>query len=162
MYKLDILDILLDIILKPRLEHILKAPEPSNSHYRSMPYRPDDVEIASVFTAINDDIFGGILQQPKIRLSRVKKTWGWCQGDYEIRDGQHWPSIKEIIVYPMYPGIHMFVAILGHEMVHQWQWTVNSIERLAMGKTPLMSHGPSFYQWRKAFEKRGLPLARNI
>ena len=158
MYKLR----KLDILLKPKLAQILDAPCPSKSHYRSMPYRPDDKEIGSVFTAINNDIFGGILRQPTIRVSRVKKTWGWCQGDYERRCGQDWPCIKEIIVYPMYPSIHMFVAILGHEMVHQWQWTINSIERLAMGKKPLMSHGPTFYQWRNAFEDRGLPLARNI
>ena len=161
MYKLRILDTLLDILLQPRLAQILEAPYPSKSHFRSMPYRPDDEEITSIFGAINDSIFGGILRQPTIRLSRVKKTWGWCQGDYEMRDGHHWPSTKEIIMYPMYPGVHMFVATLGHEMVHHWQWSINSIERLAMGKKPLMSHGPSFYQWRDAFAKRGLPLGKN-
>ena len=158
MYKLR----KLDILLQAKLAQILEAPYPSKTHYRSMPYRPNDEDISSVYTAINDSIFGGILQQPPIRLSRVKKTWGWCQGDYEMRGDGHWPCAKEIIMYPMYPGVHMFVAILGHEMVHQWQWTVASIERLAMGKKPLMSHGPSFYQWRKAFAKRGLPLARNL
>ncbi len=147
--------------MQSKLAQILEAPYPSNSHYRSMPYRPDEEASSSAFNAINDNIFGGILKQPPIRLKRLKKTWGWCQGEFEIRGNGHWPYTKEIVMYSMYPSVHLFVATLGHEMVHHWQWTINSVERMAQGKKPLMSHGPTFYQWRKAFAQQGLPLGKN-
>lgn len=144
-----------------QLERILEAPLPSDIDCLNMPYRPTKKEINSTFDAINNSIFGGILSKPKISLSRLRNnTWGCCDGSWENRDGNMWPYTKKITLYSMYPSVHVFAATLGHEMIHHWQWTVHSVERIAQGKKPLMSHGPTFYQWRGVFEQKGLWLAR--
>jgi hypothetical protein len=144
------------------LETMMSTPYPTKTDARKMAYRPSNKEAEKVFKAINGRIFGDILEVPPVRLKRVRKAWGWCDGQYKEKHGIWIPYTKEIIMYPNYPSIHLFVATLGHEMVHHWQWTINSIERIAQGKKPLMSHGPSFYQWRDVFKKNGLPLTRSM
>jgi len=143
------------------LETLMLTPYPTKTDARKMAYRPSKKDAEKVFEAINVCIFGDILEVPPVRLKRVRKAWGWCDGKYKEKHGIWIPYTKEIVMHPYYPSIHVFVATLGHEMVHHWQWTINSIERIAQGKKPLMSHGPSFYQWRDVFKKNGLPLNRS-
>ena len=59
-----------------------------------------------------------------------------------------------------FPTWKEFIETLAHEMVHQWQWEVLSPQRYEEGKTPIMSHGPSFYAWRKPLHKYLIPLTR--
>jgi hypothetical protein len=45
-------------------------------------------------------------------------------------------------------------------MVHQYQWDIYSKERAVEGKEPIMSHGPSFYKFRKQLAEYGIVLKR--
>jgi len=144
------------------LEQMLEAPMPTKSEQRRRSYRPDEAEAKRVFRAINKAIFGDTLHLPPIRFARTKACWGWCDGTVKPYGEEYVPYTKEIVMYPYYPSIHLFIATLAHEMVHHWQWTVKSVERRAQGKEPLMSHGPSFTQWRQLLKKYGLPLDRHL
>lgn len=42
----------------------------------------------------------------------------------------------------------MFIAVLAHEMVHQW-------EQQTYGR---MTHGKNFFSWKEKFKSLGLPL----
>jgi hypothetical protein len=53
------------------------------------------------------------------------------------------------------------INTLAHEMAHQYQWDVYSKTRHLEGKYPVMSHGPSFYTFRKQLAKYGLVLKRS-
>ena len=44
-----------------------------------------------------------------------------------------------------------FINVLGHEMVHHYQYTIQ-------GDTG--NHNKKFYRWRNKFEKMGLELSR--
>jgi hypothetical protein len=51
-----------------------------------------------------------------------------------------------------------FVTTLAHEMVHQYQWDIIGPEREHDGKEWLMSHGPSFFQFREEMEWHEISL----
>lgn len=51
-----------------------------------------------------------------------------------------------------------FITTLAHEMVHQYQWDVLGPEREQEGKDWLMSHGPSFYQFRPQLHEHNISL----
>jgi len=148
--------------LQPKVQKMLEMALPTKADYRKMPYRPTTQDATAIFTELNEMVFGSILDIPPIILKRLRKSWGWCYGETELRHGKQWPITIEIQLYPYYPSAHVFVAILAHEMVHHWQWSVYSVERVALGKEPLMSHGPSFYKWRSALEKHKILLSRNF
>ena len=76
-----------------------------------------------------------------------------------------------IIEHPRVLGKRVYINIyiklnkeryitLAHEMVHQWQWEVLSPQRHEKGKPAIMSHGPSFYAWRKPLNEYLIPLTR--
>jgi hypothetical protein len=46
-------------------------------------------------------------------------------------------------------------------MVHQHQWDIYSKERDKEGKEPIMSHGPSFYKFRKQLSEHGIVLKKS-
>lgn len=51
-----------------------------------------------------------------------------------------------------------FVTTLAHEMVHQYQWDVLGPERQENGKDWLMSHGPSFFEFKPDLEDYDISL----
>jgi hypothetical protein len=51
---------------------------------------------------------------------------------------------------------------MAHEMVHQFQWDILSNERQSQGLGPIMSHGPSFFAWRKPLAEYNIPLSTKI
>lgn len=50
------------------------------------------------------------------------------------------------------------VTTLAHEMAHQYQWDIIGPEREYNGKDWLMSHGPSFFQFRNRLAEHHIPL----
>ena len=117
-------------------------------------------EIKYYYEILNKYIFDEELIMPRIKLQRMNKSWGQCEG-YVIYDSDN--SIIEyktqIILAPKQLCPQLCMVNLAHEMVHQYQWQVDSIQRTKQGKEALMSHGPSFFRWREKFEYFGLPLA---
>jgi hypothetical protein len=51
-----------------------------------------------------------------------------------------------------------FIDTLAHEMAHQYQWDIDGPKRVAEGKEPIMSHGPSFFKHKVKLDKYGLNL----
>jgi hypothetical protein len=51
-----------------------------------------------------------------------------------------------------------FITTLAHEMVHQYQWDIIGPEREQEGKDWLMSHGPSFYQFKDGMKDYNISL----
>lgn len=95
---------------------------------------------------INDAIFDGQLSTPYkvlVRKFNHNDTLGTCQG---------WGSSKKRpIVLEMkaeFDDKEMFMAILAHEMVHQW-------EQQTHGR---MTHGKNFFGWEDKLKQLGLPL----
>jgi hypothetical protein len=120
-------------------------------------YKSDVSEAEEVHKMLNKYLFQGALQDAPIRRRKLKDIWAQCDGRFDPVDGEFYTA--EISLGLFYPHKAVFVAALAHEMVHQWQWEVLSAERAEEGKDPIMSHGPSFYQWRNPLKKYMIPLA---
>lgn len=74
-----------------------------------------------------------------------RKYWGMCLGHiHRTHTGSH----CTIEMMDKWFCVQWFVTTLAHEMVHQYQWDVLGPEREKDGKSWLMSHGPSFFDFR--------------
>ena len=137
----------------------MDEPLPSKSLQRTMPYRPKIKEVKAVYRLINREIFYNRLPIPKFELRRLRGAVGICVGGYgPIRKTK---SYCTIVLTDRYYCRQWMVATLAHEMVHQYQWDVYSNIRVKRGYPRLMSHGPSFYIWRKKLKKYGIALKAN-
>ncbi len=96
---------------------------------------------------LNKALFDGKLLPPqKITVKNYRAVHGNC-----------WPMAEKGHVHLQINSEFMdrkeFIAILAHEMIHQWQWTDES----AKGK---MTHGDTFWQWESTLKRvLNLPLA---
>jgi hypothetical protein len=50
------------------------------------------------------------------------------------------------------------ITVLAHEMVHQYQWDIYSVKRERQGLTNIMSHGPSFFEWKDRLAEFAIDL----
>jgi hypothetical protein len=108
-------------------------------------YRPTIKEVRIWFAILNDIVFHGVL--PKFRyiiLNTKKCYYGACNG-HEL-NGKLWCELE---LQPEFKDFAFFIAILAHEMIHMYQWTINKRG---------MSHGPYFWVWAKEFKKYDIPL----
>jgi hypothetical protein len=92
-------------------------------------------------------------------MYRTKDYWGMCAAKHVIplndRRSNCIISLKDKWYCKQW-----LVMTLAHEMCHQYQWDILSFKRLKQGKTPLMSHGSSFFLFRDKLSKCGIPLRR--
>ncbi len=102
---------------------------------------------------LNEAVFDGKLTPPvRFELRRFKgETAGWCQPYCKTKQRRVRIGISTAL-----PNRKTFLEILGHEMVHQWEWEIKQEWDDKKG-----DHGPNFYGWREALAKRaGLTLTR--
>ncbi len=122
-------------------------------------YLPTNNEIENLFNLINQSIFQNTLPSTDIIIKRSRGYYGWCKGDINS-DNQFYT--QHIRLINKYENIQQCVATLTHEMIHHWQWSIYSNQRLEKGLPPskaaIMSHGPSFYQWKPILNKYKIPL----
>jgi hypothetical protein len=92
---------------------------------------------------LNHALFNGKLISPhKIIVRTFRNDYGFCQpmskkGKVRLGINSEFGDRKE------------FIAVLAHEMIHQWQWT-------EIGE---MTHGLTFWQWEPILKKTlNLPL----
>lgn len=131
------------------------SPLPSKTEQRRQTFRPSLREVHRIYGELNQELFGGKLTRPEIMLGRTRGYWGLCLAyDDRQRRGTH----CRIRLSDKWMSPQWLVTILAHEMVHQYQWDIESQRRVALGKKRLVSHGPTFHKWRSKFEKRGLAL----
>jgi hypothetical protein len=101
------------------------------------------------FRILNNEIFYKqlpLLDEIDVRWRRT--AHGYYTGYYDTEDPSYRYSI--LLMNRRYKSKKLFVEVLGHEMVHHWQF-VN-------GEKP--HHGESFVAWAPAFNKRGLRLLK--
>ena len=71
-------------------------------------------------------------------------------------------SYCELLLMDKFITVQWFVAILAHEMAHQYQWDIYRWEHLDYYGRPMYensgAHGPSFHAWRDHFADYGLHL----
>ncbi len=96
---------------------------------------------------LNNALFDGKLLPPqKITVKAFRNDHGNChpmskKGHVRLEINSEFFDRKQ------------FLAILAHEMIHQWQWTYEDIK----GK---MDHGKTFWQWEPVLKRTlNLPLS---
>ena len=136
--------------LKNPLRNLLESALPSKTYQRKRSYHPTQEEAESIYDLLNEHVFGNALTRPTLIFSKCHNFWGQCYGQIDL-------SII-IQINHRHPCVHWFVAVMAHEMVHQYQWQIDGAARQALNKAPLMSHGPTFMKWRKALKNFGIPL----
>lgn len=138
-----------------KLYDLMLTPLPCRSHQKRLPYRPSQREVYRMYDLINEEVFRGRLVRPEIRLGRLRKAWGWCQGNQLPLETGSYCVIK---LSDKWYCIQWFIITLAHEMAHQYQWDIIGPKRSTMGKDFLMSHGPTFFQHKSKMERHNIPL----
>lgn len=93
---------------------------------------------------LNAAVFNNALQPPRnIEIRNFRDCLGWCKSH---RKNKPYVSLG---IYREMPDRKVFLTVLVHEMVHQW-------EHQNIGK---MSHGQNFYMWKGRIKRNiGLDL----
>lgn len=130
---------------------------PDLRYQRAKKYRPKLKEIQAIYRCINREVFYGKLKMPKFHIKRIHGDW-W--GACEAKSGRRYKTKSNCIIWlaDRWYCQQWLVSTLVHEMVHQYQWDIYSRIRIKRGEPPIMSHGPSFYIWRKKLQKFGITL----
>jgi len=138
------------------LRELMTLPLPTRSEQKRLAFRPSLRFTYHVYELINYEIFGDYMYKPKIELqSHCNKYWGICYG---ATNKDYTGSYCRINLSDKWFCPQWFVTTLAHEMVHQFQWDIIGPEREKEGKNWLMSHGPSFYQFRPDMEEHYISL----
>lgn len=127
------------------LRILMNSPLPPSSEQRLNCYRPSIREVCKIYSVINKYVFGHRLTRPPIELGICRGSWGWCHGNDNMTRKGTYCRIK---LADKWPYIQSMVTTLAHEMVHQYQWDIGRLKRERMGREIIMSHGPSFFEWR--------------
>lgn len=138
------------------LRELMSLPLPTISEQKRLLFRPSVRFVHHVYELINYEVFGYELYKPRLEIqSHCRKYWGMCMGEtYRDYTGSH----CRIRMMDKFFCPQWFVTTLAHEMVHQYQWDILGPERQENGKDWLMSHGPSFFQFREHLEWHGISL----
>ena len=136
--------------MKDTLARIMAKKIPDEKSYWKNTYMPTDQKVALTYNTLNKVLFKGRLERPYIRLYQQQNVWGWADllDNYKTTMGLN----------HRYPCEQFFVAVLGHEMVHQWQWEIDSPRRRKEGLRIQTSHGENFMEWKETFEKHDIPF----
>lgn len=131
-----------------RLRKLFEHNLPPLEIQKTKPYRPTLDEIGEIYHLLNVCVFGEKLSMPPIKLIRFRGNWGWTIPLNELSGLNTWCEIK--LVNRWY-CVQWLIAILAHEMAHQYEWDV-------LGRH--LSHGKHFFRWKKRLNKYGIPLKR--
>ena len=135
----------------------MESPLPSIGQQKRLSYRTNINEVTRLYKMLNWYIFDNALSMPTLEVvPRCRKYWGMCYGSYDapIRNR----SSCKIRLMDKWYCKQWLVAVLAHEMCHQYQWDIQGLERRKVGKDPIMSHGPSFFIFRDKLKKHGISL----
>lgn len=140
----------------PTLREMMEAPIPSLTSQKRLSFRPSLEEAQYVYKLLNRDIFDNKLKMPTIKLAgRRRKYWGMCEASFNMYDTGSWCEIQ---LMDKWITIQWFVTVVAHEMCHQYQWDIDGPKRARKGKDFIMSHGPSFFKYRKKLKQHNIPL----
>ena len=117
-------------------------------------YRPSRRQARYYYDLINQHIFKNKLVPTRIKISRMRECWGYCD---DCGSDSYDPKTL-IRLTDKFPCLQFFIAVLAHEMIHQYQWEVEGPRRMTRGLRYRFGHGKSFFRWRAKFNKFGIPL----
>jgi hypothetical protein len=139
------------------LNELMSSELPGLTYQRKLSYVTNVREVKALYRLINASVFNDRLPMPKIYVKpRMRDMWGQCYGaDTFFEVGK---SRCVITLAERWYCRHWLIMALAHEMVHQYQWDIYSKKRMKQGLEPIMSHGPSFHQWKDKLKKHGIPL----
>lgn len=130
---------------------------PNIAYQKRLSYRTDYHEVVALYRLINRQIFNNKLEMPVIEVvPRCRKYWGMCFGGIEKPSYRR--SYCKIRLMDKWFCRQWLITTLAHEMCHQYQWDIEGEKRLKEGKDRLMSHGPTFFQFRDKLKKHGISL----
>lgn len=139
------------------LSELMDEPLPTVGKQRRLTYRTNEREVKELYEILNYYIFNNKLKMPEIEvMPRCRKYWGICFGSYTMPNSRR--SFCKIRVMDKWFCQQWLITTLAHEMCHQYQWDVEGVKRIAQGREPIMSHGPSFYIFREKLAKHGISL----
>jgi hypothetical protein len=141
--------------MEKSIKELMETPLPSLTEQRKLAYRPSIKEVNKLYDQLNKDIFQNKLVRPEIQLGIRRQCWGICLGYVKPRKPGTWCVIK---LSDKWYCKQWLIAILAHEMSHQYQWDIIGPKRYLKGKDFLMSHGPTFFQHRDRMLKYNIPL----
>ena len=116
-------------------------------------YEANEDDAVETHYLLNKYVFDNVLDCPKFNIKRTRGYWGMCDGRMDILDESFF--VEKITLSKKFTHKAMFVSTIAHEMVQ-----VLSPQRHEEGKPAIMSHGPSFYAWRKPLNEYLIPLTR--
>ena len=142
---------------KANLAELMCGELPPIAYQKRLYYRTDHAEVVALYRLINKTIFNNKLIMPEIEvMPRCRKYWGMCYGSTVMPTKSK--SYCKIRLMDKWYCKQWLINVLAHEMCHQYQWDVEGLRRLKLGKEPIMSHGPSFFVFREKLKKLGIPL----
>jgi hypothetical protein len=107
-------------------------------------WKPDAQYAEQVYNAINRTVFNGQLTRPKIVIRDYNKNfWGECEGMYV----DNRPVCKVIRMHRWIPNSKIFIRVMAHEMVHQWEFEKGPYNRMTHGKRTFWSWKPECARW---------------
>jgi SprT-like family len=138
------------------LRELMELPLPTIYEQKRLIFRPSVRFAHHAYELINYEIFGNNLYKPKLEIqSHCRKYWGMCMGHTHRTVTGSYCTIR---IMDKYFCPQWFITTLAHEMVHQYQWDILGPEREKDGKEWLMSHGPTFFDFREHLEYHNISL----
>lgn len=129
----------------------MQTPLPSKGFQRKKKFYPTKLQVTETYQLLNTHIFNNQLTLPSINLRNLN-VWGMCIG---FDTPRHYSKIK--LNYRFF-CVQWFVTILAHEMAHQIQWDLHGPRRIADKRVPLLSHGPTFFEYKQKMLEFKIPL----
>jgi hypothetical protein len=119
-------------------------------------FRPSRNFLHHTYEMLNYDVFENTLRKPQLMMEGNRKNyWGMCLGQvHRTSNG----SYCQIEMMDKWFCVQWFVTTLAHEMVHQYQWDILGPEREKQGKDWLMSHGPTFFDFKDHMKSYNISL----
>ena len=109
-------------------------------------YKPTVRSVRRAYTQLNRLLFKDQLPPSRsvvIKISYIKLPW-WAYCQHRDCEG------FRIHLLPRYRSRDFFISILAHEMVHIDEYM----------RHQNMTHGPTFFRFRKIFHRNGILLKR--
>jgi len=124
------------------------------SQGRNTPLVVQKEMVQNIYTAVNNAVFNGVLEMPKIvvRDYTKKNFWGECEGwQRGSRWGEHYTVV--IRIEKQFPNLKKLIAAVAHEMVHQYEWEYHGV----------MTHGTTtFFAWEEKLRSKGIRLSISL
>lgn len=117
---------------------------------KDAPYSPSRSSTRGAFSILNDLIFDGKVK-PFQKINYIETTkhhWGSCLGNTS-KTGIRFCNLT---IMQIFPSFIIFITVLAHEMVHNYQWVEFGIA----------DHNKTFKDWKEKFESVHLKLEDTI